>query len=88
MSSDGGAVLIAAGPDYASDGSLYDTPLSPVLPVAPTGTITEKPFHARVTDTGEKHPVTRGLEGRESRPAAVGPLVPRHRRRQARRATR
>ena len=32
-------MLIAAGPDYASDGSLYDTPLSPVLPVAPTGTI-------------------------------------------------
>ena len=32
---DGGAVLIAAGPDYANDGSLYDTPLSPILPVAP-----------------------------------------------------
>ncbi len=60
---DGGAVLIAAGPDYASDGSLYDTPLSPVLPVAPTGTITEKPFYARVTETGQKHPVTRGLDG-------------------------
>ncbi|MCP4382571.1 MAG: hypothetical protein GY798_14335 [Hyphomicrobiales bacterium] len=59
----GGAVLIAAGPDYANAGSLYDTPLSPVLPVAPTGTITEAPFHARVTDTGDKHPVTRGLEG-------------------------
>ncbi|MCB1486846.1 MAG: hypothetical protein KDJ88_05230, partial [Bauldia sp.] len=60
---DGGAVLIAAGPDYASDGSLYDTPLSPVLPVAPTGSITEKPYHAHVTETGQKHPVTRGLKG-------------------------
>src|SRR5215467_3218405 len=27
----GGAVLVAAGPDYANDGSLYDTPLEPVL---------------------------------------------------------
>ncbi|SDB47506.1 DUF7408 domain-containing protein [Bauldia litoralis] len=60
---DGGAVLIAAGPDYAGDGSLFDTPLSPVLPVAPTGSITEKPFRANVTETGHKHPVTRGLKG-------------------------
>ena len=41
---DGGAVLVAAGPDYASDGSLYDTPLSPILPAAPTGKVTEDPF--------------------------------------------
>jgi hypothetical protein len=34
---DGGALLVAAGPDYANEGSLYDTPLSPVLPSAPTG---------------------------------------------------
>ena len=46
---DGGAVLIAAGPDYVDDGSLYNTPLSPVLPVAPTGTMTEKPYYAEVT---------------------------------------
>ncbi len=69
---DGGAVLIAAGPDYASDGSLYDTPLSPVLPVAPTGTITEKPFRAKVTETGEKHPVTRGLKGANFDPPQWG----------------
>ena len=43
---DGGAVLVAAGPDYANDGSLYDTPLSPVLPAAPTGKIIEEPFFA------------------------------------------
>ncbi|MCB1489778.1 MAG: hypothetical protein KDJ88_20255, partial [Bauldia sp.] len=69
---DGGAVLIAAGPDYASDGSLYDTPLSPVLPVAPTGSITEKPFRAHVTDTGQKHPVTRGLKGGDLEPPQWG----------------
>jgi len=60
---DGGAVLVAAGPDYADDGSLYDTPLEPVLPVAPTGRIIEEPFHAKVTDVGERHPVTRALDG-------------------------
>src|SRR5947208_5468437 len=60
---DGGAVLIAAGPDYANDGSLYDTPLSPILPVAPTGKITEQPYFPKVTDVGKRHPVTRDLEG-------------------------
>jgi hypothetical protein len=60
---DGGALLIAAGPDYANDGSLYDTPLSPVLPVGPTGKIIEEPFYAKVTDRGQRHPVTRDLEG-------------------------
>jgi hypothetical protein len=69
---DGGAVLIAAGPDYMDDGSLYNTPLSPILPVAPTGTVTEKPFHAEVTDAGERHPVTRDLEGSQSDPPAWG----------------
>ena len=69
---DGGAVLVAAGPDYANRGSLYDTPLSPVLPVSPTGTITETPFHATVTETGDKHPVTRGLPGGQSDPPQWG----------------
>ncbi|HET7715100.1 MAG TPA: hypothetical protein VFK86_05690 [Bauldia sp.] len=69
---DGGAVLIAAGPDYVDDGSLYNTPLSPVLPVAPTGTVTEKPYYADVTDVGARHPVTRDLEGSEFDPPHWG----------------
>jgi hypothetical protein len=69
---DGGAVLIAAGPDYMDDGSLYNTPLSPVLPAAPTGTVTERPFHAEVTPEGERHPVTRDLEGSQSDPPDWG----------------
>ena len=60
---DGGALLVAAGPDYAEAGSLYDTPLAPVLPVAPTGRVIAEPYYARVTELGERHPVTRGLEG-------------------------
>ncbi len=69
---DGGALLVAAGPDYASDGSLYDTPLAPVLPVAPTGHITEEPYYAKVTKVGERHPVTRGLEGSQFDPPHWG----------------
>lgn len=58
----GGAVLVAAGPDYASDTSIWRTPLNSVLPAEPVG-VTEKPFYARLTDAGKRHPVTRGLEG-------------------------
>ena len=69
---DGGALLVAAGPDYANDGSLYDTPLSPVLPVAPTGRIVEEPYYAHVTDVGQHHPVTRDLNGAASDPPDWG----------------
>ncbi len=69
---EGGALLVAAGPDYADDGSLYDTPLSPVLPVAPTGQIIEQPYYAKVTDVGHRHPVTRDLEGGMSDPPNWG----------------
>ena len=57
----GGAVLIAAGPDYASADSIHRSPLGALLPGAPTGIVVEEPFLPTVTDTGEKHPVTEGL---------------------------
>ncbi len=59
----GGAVLVAAGPDYASNLSLYRTPLATVLPLTPSGQVIEQPYRARVTETGDRHPVTRGLPG-------------------------
>ncbi len=59
----GGALLVAAGDDYAGRLSLYRTPLSPVLPAAPTGRLLEQPFKAQVTEEGARHPVTRGLPG-------------------------
>jgi hypothetical protein len=65
---DGGAVLVAAGPDYASPTSIWRTPLDVVLPAEPSGRTTEIPFHAQLTDLGKRHPVTRGLEGAESDP--------------------
>lgn len=64
----GGAVLVAAGAQYASATSLYRTPLSNVLPAAPTGRLIEQPYRPGVTKTGERHPVTRGL--REDTPGA------------------
>jgi hypothetical protein len=64
----GGALLVAAGPEYAGDQSIATTPLMPALPAMPTGTVVEEAFYPRLTDTGERHPVTRGLEGSETEP--------------------
>ena len=63
----GGAVLVSAGPDYASNTSIWRTPLDSVLPAEPVG-VTEKPFYARLTDAGKRHPVTRDLEGSQFDP--------------------
>ncbi|MGR3571606.1 hypothetical protein [Brevirhabdus sp.] len=58
----GGAVLIAAGPDFASADSLYRSPLGAVLPGAPTSRVLERGFTPRVSEVGKRHPVTAGLE--------------------------
>ncbi len=65
---EGGAVLLAAGPDYASPTSLWRTPLDVVLPAEPSGRMIEGPFHARLTELGKRHPVTRGLNGADNDP--------------------
>jgi len=65
---DGGAVLVAAGPDYASPTSIWRTPLDAILPAEPNGNVTERGFHARLTELGKRHPVTRDLEGSDSDP--------------------
>ncbi len=59
----GGAILVAAGSTFSSSLSLYETPLSQILPAEPTGKVIEKPYLANVTDAGKKHPVTRNLPG-------------------------
>lgn len=64
----GGALLIAAGPEYAGDMSIARTPLYSALPAMPTGAVTEKAFYPRLTDLGKRHPVTRGLEGSTQEP--------------------
>jgi hypothetical protein len=69
---DGGAVLVAAGPEFASYGSLAQTRLAPIIPGTPDGRIVEEPYKAQITKTGERHPVTRALPGSEQQPPAWG----------------
>ncbi|MEP1612980.1 MAG: hypothetical protein ABJL72_13800 [Roseobacter sp.] len=57
----GGAVLVAAGPDFAGADSIYRSPLGPVLPAAPTARVIDQPYLPQITDLGERHPVTTGL---------------------------
>jgi hypothetical protein len=59
----GGALLEAAGPNFGTPLSLYRTPLGQVLPAEPTGRVIEHGFKPRVTEIGERHPVTAGLPG-------------------------
>jgi hypothetical protein len=59
---DGGAVLVAAGPDFATAESIYRSPLAEVLPAAPSGRVIEEGFVPAISDLGARHPVTEGLE--------------------------
>jgi hypothetical protein len=65
---DGGAVLVAAGPDYASSTSIWRTPLDAILPAEPSGDVTNQAFRPELTDLGQRHPVTRGLDGADVKP--------------------
>lgn len=58
----GGAVLVAAGPDLASAQSLARSPLGQVLPGEPTARVVEEGYSPQISDLGQRHPVTRGLE--------------------------
>jgi hypothetical protein len=69
---DGGALLVASGDDYAGKTSLAYTPLSTVLPAMPTGQLIERPFKARLSGDGHKHPVTRGLPGSDGKEPTWG----------------
>ncbi|RJE80079.1 hypothetical protein [Paracoccus sp. JM45] len=60
---DGGAVLVSAGPEMASVESLNLSPMGQILPARPTGRIIDEPFLPRLTEDGQRHPVTAGLPG-------------------------
>lgn len=68
----GGALLMAAGPDFASPFSIFRTPLAGVLPAAPTGEVIAQGYYPLVTDIGQRHPVTSGLPGAEQSPPNWG----------------
>jgi hypothetical protein len=66
----GGALLVSVGPQFATQRSLYRTPLGAVLPASPLGDVLETPFKPKVTEIGQRHPVTAdlpqmGLPGKE-----------------------
>lgn len=58
---EGGAVLIAAGPDFATADSIFRSPLAPILPAQPTARVIEERYVPMVTELGERHPVTSNL---------------------------
>ncbi|MEX3016765.1 hypothetical protein [Gymnodinialimonas hymeniacidonis] len=59
---DGGALLLAAGPDFAGASSLFRTPLADILPGRPTARVLEEPYLPTISELGARHPVTTGLE--------------------------
>src|SRR3954451_19543652 len=69
---EGGAVMVAAGPEFAGASSLARTRLSPIIPGTPDGRTVEEPYRARITTGGKRHPVTRELPGSEQNPPAWG----------------
>jgi hypothetical protein len=83
---DGGALLVAAGPELCRRESIAETPLAPALPALPTGAVTEAGYYPRLSDDGRRHPVTRDLPGGVERTARIGAAgsarsASRHRRR-------
>ncbi|MFN3294529.1 MAG: hypothetical protein ACK414_13940, partial [Gemmobacter sp.] len=57
----GGAVLIAAGPEFGTADSLWRSPLAEILPVQPSSRVLEQGYRPALTELGAKHPVTQGL---------------------------
>ncbi|GGB90454.1 membrane protein [Marivita lacus] len=63
---EGGAVLVAAGPDFASADSIYRSPLADIIPAEPTARVIERGYRPGITDLGQRHPVTSGLAGADT----------------------
>src|SRR5690606_28158516 len=58
----GGAVLVSAGPDFASAESLFHSGLGDIVPAVPTARVIDGGYLPAVSDLGRRHPVTEGLE--------------------------
>ncbi len=64
---DGGALLMAEGPEFSTPDGLFYSPLGAIAPAEPTGEDVEAPFQAKVSEEGLRHPVTRGLAGLDAK---------------------
>ena len=60
---EGGALLMAEGPEFSTPDGLFYSPLGAISPAEPSGNDVEAPYRAKVSDEGQRHPVTRGLNG-------------------------
>ncbi len=69
---EGGALLVAAGPEYSGAQSLSRTPLGQILPALPDGSVIDEAYRAEISDPGRRHPVTRDLPGSEVQPPRWG----------------
>ncbi|MEE2952269.1 MAG: hypothetical protein VYD57_13620 [Pseudomonadota bacterium] len=69
----GGAMLVAAGPEYSGRESIAQTPLQSVLPALPTGEVDSGAYFPRLSEIGQKHPVTRDLPGSATEPPDWSP---------------
>jgi len=58
---DGGALLMAVGPEFDGPRSPYNTPLEGLMPLMPSGDVIEQAFQPKITALGQRHPVTAGL---------------------------
>lgn len=58
---EGGAFLESSGAEFAGDHSIFQTPLSDILPASPTGEVFTMPFKPTLSKIGQQHPVTRSL---------------------------
>jgi hypothetical protein len=62
---DGGALLLSVGPEFSGAASLAATPIGRILPGVPASAnaVVDGRFRPRITDLGQRHPVTEGLTG-------------------------
>ena len=61
----GGALLLATGPAFATQASVYRTPLVSILPTRPTGETLTGEFRPELNDKGKRHPITSDFQGNE-----------------------
>ena len=59
---EGGAVLVASGPEYGGAESIFRSPLGAILPGQPSARVFEQGYTPTLTDVGTRHPVTEGLD--------------------------
>ena len=71
----GGAVLVAAGPEFASVESLFYSGLGDIMPAMPSTQVIEEAYLPTISDLGARHPVTEDLLSawQKDRPAGAAP---------------